>query len=110
MRHAFTIIPVRCRDSVNRYVAVIGWELSHHFVSTRTDRSKRPVGDRGRDVGRVANCRRAEMWGPFSFVCSLATLPTSRPRSPTGRLLRSEEHTSELQSRFDLVCRLLLEK
>src|SRR5207249_6716065 len=26
-----------------------------------------------------------------------------------GRL-RSEEHTSELQSRFDLVCRLLLEK
>src|SRR5699024_11754034 len=27
----------------------------------------------------------------------------------SGRL-RSEEHTSELQSRFDLVCRLLLEK
>src|SRR5699024_12114536 len=27
-----------------------------------------------------------------------------------GSLSRSEEHTSELQSRFDLVCRLLLEK
>src|SRR5699024_11917854 len=29
-----------------------------------------------------------------------------------GRMViaRSEEHTSELQSRFDLVCRLLLEK
>src|SRR5699024_11796082 len=26
------------------------------------------------------------------------------------RQTRSEEHTSELQSRFDLVCRLLLEK
>src|SRR5579885_2872467 len=26
------------------------------------------------------------------------------------RINRSEEHTSELQSRFDLVCRLLLEK
>src|SRR5438067_9949167 len=26
------------------------------------------------------------------------------------RIYRSEEHTSELQSRFDLVCRLLLEK
>src|SRR5438067_10783443 len=25
-------------------------------------------------------------------------------------ILRSEEHTSELQSRFELVCRLLLEK
>src|SRR5699024_11904955 len=33
------------------------------------------------------------------------------PRLPCGRReLRSEEHTSELQSRFDLVCRLLLEK
>src|SRR5438067_10188016 len=28
----------------------------------------------------------------------------------TARVHRSEEHTSELQSRFDLVCRLLLEK
>src|SRR5438067_6577242 len=27
-----------------------------------------------------------------------------------GVEVRSEEHTSELQSRFDLVCRLLLEK
>src|SRR5699024_11288424 len=27
-----------------------------------------------------------------------------------GTDVRSEEHTSELQSRFDLVCRLLLEK
>src|SRR5207249_7423570 len=27
-----------------------------------------------------------------------------------GRETKSEEHTSELQSRFDLVCRLLLEK
>src|SRR5699024_12601824 len=33
--------------------------------------------------------------------------------TPTGQVrikTRSEEHTSELQSRFDLVCRLLLEK
>src|SRR5207249_12162325 len=31
--------------------------------------------------------------------------------NPRGAvILRSEEHTSELQSRFDLVCRLLLEK
>src|SRR5699024_11953543 len=28
----------------------------------------------------------------------------------TTKIRRSEEHTSELQSRFDLVCRLLLEK
>src|SRR5437868_8118444 len=29
---------------------------------------------------------------------------------PVEPKMRSEEHTSELQSRFDLVCRLLLEK
>src|SRR5438105_6375761 len=33
----------------------------------------------------------------------------ARPRIE-ARLQRSEEHTSELQSRVDLVCRLLLEK
>src|SRR5207249_10062253 len=44
-------------------------------------------------------------------------LQQTTPRSvwwdvaPGGAALgRSEEHTSELQSRFDLVCRLLLEK
>src|SRR5438105_8341090 len=31
-------------------------------------------------------------------------------RPTSKRALRSEEHTSELQSRVDLVCRLLLEK
>src|SRR5260221_10738817 len=31
-------------------------------------------------------------------------------RSPSARFPRSEEHTSELQSHSDLVCRLLLEK
>src|SRR5207248_11786991 len=31
-------------------------------------------------------------------------------RNERGRKIRSEEHTSELQSPYDLVCRLLLEK
>src|SRR5699024_12051329 len=37
---------------------------------------------------------------------------TDRPVRALPHLfqIRSEEHTSELQSRFDLVCRLLLEK
>src|SRR6266513_1962216 len=44
-----------------------------------------------------------------------ARAPGCRPRGigcrcPTSAPMRSEEHTSELQSRFDLVCRLLLEK
>src|SRR5699024_11835333 len=42
-----------------------------------------------------------------STRCTLR-LPGALPSSAHCR--RSEEHTSELQSRFDLVCRLLLEK
>src|SRR5438067_4864781 len=38
----------------------------------------------------------------------IRSLPLKRTRS--AMMMRSEEHTSELQSRFDLVCRLLLEK
>src|SRR5438874_208124 len=41
------------------------------------------------------HCHISEIWG-WKKVCK--------------RILRSEEHTSELQSRRDLVCRLLLEK
>src|SRR2546428_1646744 len=47
----------------------------------------------------------------------VAHAPRPRPiarlraaRQGLARVLRSEEHTSELQSRSDLVCRLLLEK
>src|SRR2546428_3644419 len=36
--------------------------------------------------------------------------PVRAGRADPLRLRRSEEHTSELQSRSDLVCRLLLEK
>src|SRR5690606_39561535 len=36
--------------------------------------------------------------------------PAVRPAACGGGLYRSEEHTSELQSRENLVCRLLLEK
>src|SRR3989475_2511578 len=38
-----------------------------------------------------------------------AAIRSSAPRLGSGRL-RSEEHTSELQSQSNLVCRLLLEK
>src|SRR5437868_13293113 len=39
-----------------------------------------------------------------------STRSTRRRVRSSLRKSRSEEHTSELQSRFDLVCRLLLEK
>src|SRR5207249_10985611 len=50
-----------------------------------------------------------------SISSHVTTLGTQDYKKDSGRDLetwisRSEEHTSELQSRFDLVCRLLLEK
>src|SRR5207249_8420818 len=49
-------------------------------------------------IGEYRECS-FHMAGRGTFFGSEASHPT-----------RSEEHTSELQSRFDLVCRLLLEK
>src|SRR5207249_6060557 len=51
-------------------------------------------------------------WTPAVIRAPTATI-TSKAFAMSSSLLkalRSEEHTSELQSRFDLVCRLLLEK
>src|SRR3989475_7848063 len=44
----------------------------------------------------------------WTFVRSSGTLVSSGPGR--GACIRSEEHTSELQSQSNLVCRLLLEK
>src|SRR5690349_24174796 len=49
----------------------------------------------------------------FRSLPRASHLPHPRPRAmprPASPPRRSEEHTSELQSRRDLVCRLLLEK
>src|SRR5438105_9527189 len=56
----------------------------------------------------------ADRHRPRSPGFRLGRQPEPRDRSDARRLRcgggRSEEHTSELQSRVDLVCRLLLEK
>src|SRR5690554_7415264 len=51
-------------------------------------------------------------YSPFAFpdVWAVATYSASYFNILMGVLARSEEHTSELQSRPHLVCRLLLEK
>src|SRR3712207_7127754 len=51
----------------------------------------------------------ASLEKPSSPFKGASSAPTSQ-LSPHFILLRSEEHTSELQSRQYLVCRLLLEK
>src|SRR5260221_2209781 len=47
---------------------------------------------------------------PRSTAARVRRSVPERTRLPLYSLTRSEEHTSELQSHSDLVCRLLLEK
>src|SRR5207249_1775314 len=56
------------------------------------------------------NSGTAELWVSALSRSSLAENLYPRRSSNAPSPNRSEEHTSELQSRFDLVCRLLLEK
>src|SRR5437870_5183192 len=53
-------------------------------------------------VGAPSYTSGAHMWNGTAAIL--------KPTPATTRITRSEEHTSELQSRGHLVCRLLLEK
>src|SRR5438034_2381707 len=91
------------------------------FPYTTLFRSVRPAapvtatftgaGDRFRSALRPRLFRRAaaQLWSSRRFPSAPA--PRDPPPGNGWRpLTRSEEHTSELQSHSDLVCRLLLEK
>src|SRR2546421_3865243 len=58
---------------------------------------------------RIADLPRHHLWAQFVRQTGLGALNIERGLV-FDTALRSEEHTSELQSRSDLVCRLLLEK
>src|SRR2546421_7966678 len=63
---------------------------------------------RSDEIERLVRAARSTHVAPavFDYMVRLA----SHTREMPQLRLRSEEHTSELQSRSDLVCRLLLEK
>src|SRR3712207_8446058 len=52
----------------------------------------------------------ASRFGTFQLSRQVCQHAVPQPQPTKGRRIRSEEHTSELQSRQYLVCRLLLEK
>src|SRR5687768_18232917 len=75
----------------------------------------RPSRDAPRDRGTFRHAARAPRRPAATSTTheSAVSTPTSTSAvvsSPVCTAVRSEEHTSELQSRLHLVCRLLLEK
>src|SRR5438034_4442912 len=88
---AFTPLPARGEDPVRLYLKEIG------KVPLLTARQEVEIGRRI-EVGQIALRR------------LLAAIPMALRALLDFGDRRSEEHTSELQSHSDLVCRLLLEK
>src|SRR2546427_1000410 len=79
-----------------------GLSILDCFLSIKTPRSvdqQRFNKSRGHHIGGLSNADRATQHGVDGLACSTAIT-----------VARSEEHTSELQSQSNLVCRLLLEK
>src|SRR5260370_17642330 len=82
-----------CSRSIRRLI----FSAPLHPV-TIEDRKENPHEDCGRRKGRRVD--------PRPSICG----PGSRSNQNRRFVARSEEHTSELQSHLNLVCRLLLEK
>src|SRR5699024_12511622 len=92
-----------CRSAALRAVvlgsvATVVWEAAHSSARLTASRSSPQTGE---GCGAAAGHRRRRRRHGARGM---------RRRDGRGDARRSEEHTSELQSRFDLVCRLLLEK
>src|SRR5207249_11461548 len=89
-------------------IRLIGWNKAildrHRIVGPRKSHCTNHRVVNREDVPAVKHCR--------SLTTNVVeeVLPVPGDRHDFGPVSRSEEHTSELQSRFDLVCRLLLEK
>src|SRR2546421_2300399 len=90
------------------------WERRTRRRGKQHERLPVPNEKEGRTLGRPPSLN-----GPVGLETDRSYERPHRPVSPSclrrscGRSSskpRSEEHTSELQSRSDLVCRLLLEK
>src|SRR5690606_39890916 len=105
--------------SFSLHVGVNQWDFSH--LNLIVYQQRRPLRStlfpyttlfRSRNVGGAADRDGERAQKDQDHHRSGHHVPHGRPRQlPAGAAsLRSEEHTSELQSRENLVCRLLLEK
>src|SRR5207249_9675032 len=104
----FTPTPPTCFSPLSLHDAL---PISCQFSCFTTVRGSSDLPSRRISKWRCGAVDRPEL--PESAITCPATTEspsrtTSREACPYIVSYRSEEHTSELQSRFDLVCRLLL--
>src|SRR5690606_39713641 len=90
--------PRRVRSS---FTPPRGWSIQRQMVPVTT--KERAMGSR-----KTVRKNPSPLSGRSSRVAKKSPIP--KHATTKIRLKRSEEHTSELQSRENLVCRLLLEK
>src|SRR5260370_27237824 len=91
----FTICFIETMNRVSRYLG--------HFCAARMQHEGRRV-----NVRRCSSSRRGD--ASFTRFHRMTRSRFSLARDDPLFYVRSEEHTSELQSHLNLVCRLLLEK
>src|SRR5699024_12853686 len=91
--------PLRPRSTLFPYTTLFRSQCLHQSLLNRvTDRRSR---------SNIWHRTHSSLVGEHTALHTVHDRSTDRT---TEAGMRSEEHTSELQSRFDLVCRLLLEK
>src|SRR5699024_12885011 len=78
-------------------------------INNKTEQANKSIGVlRDRAINNLYRDLNSDLVKRYLEIESLYNY--SVEGSEFNNIYRSEEHTSELQSRFDLVCRLLLEK
>src|SRR5207249_6247702 len=98
MAHSDVVVTVSPSHAVELRTAEGGFGLHDRFTE---------LGDR---LVGILNGIDPDLWNPETDPELTGTYSSEDLSGKRRCKARSEEHTSELQSRFDLVCRLLLEK
>src|SRR5207249_3874262 len=92
----------------DRGLILVGMPLPQKF--SETVRQSEVSEKRYLELSRSRKTLRRTYMGMLLLLTVMVLFATTWLALFLSKLVRSEEHTSELQSRFDLVCRLLLEK